>query len=282
MELIVVAVILALLLLLSIGALFSIKTRSNLESDAQRIINTLRLARNKTISSEQANTYGVYFDNLSSPQKYILFGGTSFASRNPSYDTVFNLSSEINFQEINLGPPTEVVFSRIIGTANYAGNIKLKSTQNPSQVATIYIEASGKVDLAASSASSLPMKDSRHVHFNLGWSIQSATSLKFYFSAAVPPQTEIVAMAAYFNVDKTKFDWSGTFVVGGSEQKFRIHTHLLDPTQAPYTILSITRDRNNGKNNQEVYIYIDDKEIAHYLNNTVEAGIPWGGSMVIQ
>jgi hypothetical protein len=110
----------------------------------------------------------------------------------------------------------------------------------------------------------------------LGWSIQNATVLKFKFSGPEPDQIETVDMAPYFNVDKTEFNWnneSSPFVVNGANQVFRIHTHTSN------TLLCIHRDRNNGKNNQEVIIYIVDggldKDIAHYLadaNDTVEKG----------
>ncbi len=78
-------------------------------------------------------------------------------------------------------------------------------------------------------------------------------------------------MADYFDVGKTEFNWQGSFSVGGTDQVFQIHTHILDPLAPPYTRLCVHRDRNNGKNDKEVIIYITDegvdKEIAHYLSD---------------
>ena len=51
-----------------------------------------------------------------------------------------------------------------------------------------------------------------------------------------------------------------------------MHTHFITPATFPYTRLCIHRDRNNGKNNQEVTVYIIDsgteKDIAHYSADT--------------
>jgi len=63
---------------------------------------------------------------------------------------------------------------------------------------------------------------------------------------------------------------------------FQIHTHSLDVSN---TLLCIHRDRNQGKNNQKVVIYIVDggidKEIAHYAGDTVSNGA-YGGIMEVQ
>ena len=73
-------------------------------------------------------------------------------------------------------------------------------------------------------------------------------------------QVEQISMIDYFSLED--FDWEGEFLVNGVLQKFKIHTHQLDPT----TFLCIHRDRNN--NTEEVYIYIIqsgiEKEIVHY------------------
>lgn len=276
-ELIFVIAIIIILLLISLVVLFSEREKSYLGNNAQGVINVLRLARNKTIASEQAISYGVHFDKTSSPNRYILFKG----QRGTSDDIIFELSRPVKFKEINL-TSDDVIFSRVTGAATPAGNIKLGLISDPSQTITIYIDASGKIDFATTAPIPSPdprVSDSRHVHFNLGWSIQNATTLKFFFPAT--GQTVTVDMANYFNADKTNFDWSGSFIVpaaGGTEQKFRIHTHLLSDTN---TILSITRDRNNGKNDKEVSISIDEKEIAHYQDGTVTQGL-WVNTMEIQ
>lgn len=270
-ELIVVIGILAILVGISATAFLFLRKKTDLDSSTQEIINMLRIAREKTIASEQASQYGVYFDDTISPHQYILFKGENFSLRDGSFDEVHKLPQNTEIYEMNLDGGGEIVFHRISGEAIPAGNIKIRLISDPSQTTTIYIGNSGQIDLVSPSSPSTVglIKDSRHAHFNLGWNMQNAVTLKFYFPDI--PQTETVNMADYFDAGKTEFNWSGNFSIGGQEQTFKVHTHLLDPVTWPYTRLCIHRDRNNGKNNQEVIIYIvdegEDKEIVHYLDD---------------
>jgi len=270
-EFLAVFAILLIIFVISATVFITLQGKSNLDNNNQQMIGLLRLARQKTLSSESASRYGVYFDDTVSPNQYTLFKGSSFTLRDPAFDDVHNLSKNIEIYEIDLSGGKEVIFSRITGEAFPSGNLKTRITESPSETAVVYIDNSGRVDTALSASPSADnlVKDSRHVHFDLGWSIQSATVLKFYFPAF--GQTQTISMADYFNLLKTEFDWSGTFPVGGADQDFQVHTHLIDPLTHPYTRLCIHRDRNNGKNNQEVIIYVVDggidKEIVHYLND---------------
>lgn len=286
-ELLVVVGIAVILLAITIVSFKAFHRKSDLDNASQEILTILRLAQNKTLASEGGSKYGVYFDNSSSPHQYILFKGNSYGSRDISFDEVYKLAKIVEISQINLGGSLETVFSRVEGRAFPSGNVGLRLTTDVTETRTIYIEESGLVSLSSVLApADGRVTDARHVHFNLGWSIQTATTLKFYFPNI--PQTETIEMMAYFNPAKTEFDWRGTFVVGGVDQVFKVHTHFLDPLTTPYTRLCIHRDRNNGKTDQEVIIYIVDggidKEIAHYLADaadTVNEGI-FGGTKEIQ
>jgi len=274
-EVLTIVGILIVLAAISIPAFRFFQKESNLNNSIEEIINTLRLAQNKTLASEGAIQYGVHFET----GEYVLFNGTTY---NPSAtdNEIHNLPKSVEIYEIELtGGGSEVIFDRVTGTTNQFGEVSLRLKTDTSKVKTIYIENSGQVGLTSPSVPSDTdrKRDSRHIHFDLGWSIQNATTLKFYFP--VFSQTETVDMANYFNADKTEFDWDGTFIVGGINQEFRVHTHFITPATFPYTRLCIHRDRNNGKNTQEVTIYIIDsgteKDIAHYLadtNDTVDQG----------
>ena len=280
-------VIAILVILIGIAAPIFIFFQKGLEfhNNVEETISVLRIARNKTLASEGASQYGVYFDNVSSPHQYILFKGQSFALRDSSFDEVNNLPDNIEVYNIDLSGGNEIVFDRITGSTSQPGSISLRLKTDPTKTKTIYIEGSGYVRLTAPVIPSDDNRvtDSRHVHFDLGWSIQDAISLKFDFVDA--GQIETIDMANYFNGDKTEFDWQGTFLIGGVDQIFRIHSHSLD---AFGTILCIHRDRNNNKNTEQVIIYIIDggieKNIAHYLadaNDTVNEGL-FGGTKEIQ
>jgi len=280
--------ILAVLTSLAIISFRYFNQGSVLEGNVQEIINMSRYARNRTIASEDASQYGIYFSDTVSPNEYIVFKGPDFSSRDVSYDQVHRLPDSLEFSGIDLDGGKEFVFARISGEAIPSGHIKVRLKNDVSREKTIYVKSSGQVDLNAPIVPAMTnlIKDSRHVDFDLGWGMQNAVSLKFFFPGAV--QTETVNMASYFNIDKTEFDWSGSFSVAGKEQIFRVHTHLLDSFVYPFTRLCVHRDRNSGGNDQEVIIYINDggvdKEIVHYLNDENATAVqgPFVAEMEVQ
>lgn len=285
-ELLVVVAIFVILSATALPAFNIFRKKSDVSNSAQELIAALRLAQSKTVSSENASQWGIYFNASTTPNSYTVFKGVSYASRDAGLDEVNLLSSKTEIYEISLaGGAAEVVFGRLKGDTEQAGTIKLRSVQDAAETKSITINSMGLAVLGEDAApNALPRKDARHVHFDLGWSIQNAATLKFYFPGA--SQTETVDMAGYFNADKSSFDWSGSFSVGGVTQEFRVHTHSLD---AFNTSLSLHRDRNQGKNNQEVFVSIIDggteKDIAHYLADaadTVEQGTYVYNGMEIQ
>jgi Tfp pilus assembly protein FimT len=271
-ELLIIVGITLLLATITGLAFQTFQRESNLANNTEEVINLLRVAKSKTIASEGALNYGVHLES----DKFVLFQGTVYDPLDTNNET-HNLSQRVEIYEINLtGGGSEVVFDRITGMTSQDGNVSLRLKADPSRTRIIYVQGSGQVGLISPS---IPpdtdrVKDSRHVHFDLGWSIQNATTLKFDFVDA--SQIETVSMAIYFNGDKSIFDWEETFSVGGTDQEFKVHTHFLDPTN---TILSIHRDRNDGKNTEKVIIYIvdgsADKDIVTYLadvDDTVQKG----------
>lgn len=281
-EILVIIGILIILTGITVPAFRYSQKESHLSSSVEEIINILRLVQNKTLASEEASQWGAYFDTTTTPHQYVSFKGMNYLSRDIAFDEIYRLPKVVEIYEINLGGENEVVFDRISGETSHSGNIKIRLINNLSKTETIYIESSGQIGLTSPPTPSDEnrIKDSRHVHFDLGWSIQDAVALKFYFPDI--PQIETINMTNYFNIDETEFDWEGMFSVGEINQVFQIHTHSLDAFNA---LLCIHRDRNQEKNNQEVIIYIVDngidKEIARYYNGEVEVD-SYGGIMEIQ
>ena len=279
-ELLVIIGTMIILMALATPAFRIFQKESDLNDSAEEIINILRLAQNKTLASEGASQWGIYFDDTTTPHQYTLFKGNNYAARDSNFDEVHKLPKTIEIYEINLGGK-EVVFNRVSGETNQSGNIKIRLISDISKTKIIYVENSGQIGLTSPTTPSdtSRVKDSRHLHFDLGWSIQNATYLKFQFLSPEPDQIEIINMANYFNADKTEFDWDNEgnpFLVNGVNQVFRVHTHSLNPFN---TLLCIHRDRNGGKNTEEVIIYIVDggidKDIVHYLadaNDTSQKG----------
>ena len=273
-EILIVIGILTILVAMAFPAFRSFRAESDLNSSAEEIINALRLAQSKTLASEWASQWGIHFSTSTIPHQYTLFRGENYALRVTSSDEIYDLPGSIEIYDINLAGGPEVVFDRLIGSTSQSGDLSLRLKTDPVKNQTIYIENSGQVGVTSPSVPSDTerIKDSRHVHFDLIWSIQNATTVEFYFPDI--PQTERIDMTDYFNIDKTVFDWQGEFIIGSVDQTFRIHTHFLDDFT---TLLCFHRDRNEGKNNQEVVIYIIDggikKEIVHYLGDINDAVI---------
>lgn len=270
-EFLVVFAILAILVAISATAFLYFSSKSDLQNNAQELIEILKSAQNKALSSEGASRYGVYFNNTTPVNQYILFKGASYSQRDVLFDEIHQLPSTIEIYEINLiGGGKETVFNRISGNDDLFGNVKIRLKNDNNSSATIYIENSGQAGLVSSSSPSGAglLKDTRHIHLDLGWSIQNATLLKLYFPAT--NSTQIINMAGFFNALKTEFSWDN-YSDPTATEVFKIHTHFLDPLAPPYTTLCLHRDRNNGKNTKEVIIYIADgdidKEVAHYYSD---------------
>jgi prepilin-type N-terminal cleavage/methylation domain-containing protein len=281
-EFLIVLGVLAMILTLSYASFSFLTKKGDLNSSTNNVFSALTLVKNKTIASEGAKQYGIYFDTNLSPNKFIIFQGSNYASREISFDEIHFLPKGIEFSSISFsGIGNEVVFNRLEGNTNNSGSIVLHSLKTDN-IETIYVYPSGEPSFRVETISGVGrVFDSRHVHFDLGWDISGSTILKFDFSNA--GQIRQVDITNYFSIDD--LDWEGEFIINNIVQKFRVHTHQLTPT----TQLCVHRDRDENKNNEEVYIYIIqsgiEKQIAHFdhdLSATVYKGNYVWNQMQIQ
>lgn len=271
-ELLLVMAVIALLINIAILSYRSFEQKTKLEIETENIITTLKLAQTKTMASEQASQYGLHFEN----NKYVLFKGGTFQPEAPD-NKIWQLDSQLEIYDISLfGGGSDVVFDRINGQTAQTGSIGLRLTSQLSQTTSICI-AQFVINLcqappSGQSPAGQTITKSRHVHFQLGWSIQQATLLKFNFITA--GQSEAIEMAPYFNQGKSQFDWQGEFTVNGLSQEYYVHTHQLDATN---TLLCIHR---HGNNTEEVIISIADagldKEIVRYFADGTGLTGPYG------
>lgn len=244
-ELLVIIGIIIILIAIAVPNLSFFQRESELINNSEEIINILKLAQNKTLASENASQWGVYFDNTTLPHQFILFKGGSFSSRDSAFDENHKLPETIEISQINLAGGKEVVFNRISGETNQAGNLTLRLISNPSKTQTIYIDSSGQIGL------NIPIvpangriKDSRHTHFVYNRIIDTAAEiLTLTFDSTV---TKNIGIAD--NLKDGQIYWEGEVDVSGQVQKIKIHTHRLN---SPDTLFSIHRDRRfNNKSLQ--------------------------------
>lgn len=263
-EVLVVIGIVTILIGLAIPAYFLLQRASDLTNSTEELVNTLRLAQNKTLASEGASSYGVYFNLSTTPHQYVLFKGESYASRDTLFDEIHTLPNSLEISAVDLGGESEVVFERISGAALQQGNISLRLKADPSQTKFVYIDNSGKVDIIAPviSSDAARIKDSRHVHFTYNQNAQNAIILHLIFPD-FPADNFDIDFQNYLNPDKTKFYWEGNVSVGPpggkTEQKLMIQTHLLDLTSAEF---SIHRDRRY--NDKALEISLDDENLIQF------------------
>jgi len=236
-EMLVIIGIFAILVLATVTAFRIFQRESELDNKIQELVSILKLAQNRTLASEQASQYGVYFDNNVSPHQYVIFKGANYLGRDASYDQVYKLPETIEIYEINLGG-SEIVFNRLTGTTLQPGNVKLRLKNDVSKTQTVYIENSGQVGLITPSGASDDnrLKDSRHIHFDYGRIIDTDTERIILNFGGLAQQEIIISQ----NLEENQIYWEGEVNVGGETQRIKIHTHRLN---SPDTQFSVHRDR---------------------------------------
>ncbi len=267
----------AIILIITVVTLFSLSTLNkqvSLDSASQNILSTLRLARSQTLASKSQTSYGVHFETT----KYVFFNGTSYTDGAAGNKEHLLGDSEISTISLN-GGGSEVIFARVRGGTTQYGSVVMRLIGDSSKTKTINIASSGQVSITDTiSSPTARVIDSRHLHFDLNWTLQTAVTLTLTFHNSPNPDTvQNIAMAGFFDGPKSVFDWSGTVAVNGSDQVLRVHTHSLD---AFATDLSITRDKRY--NDKAVDVSIDSKAIVSFNAAGVATVGAYGGTMTTQ
>ncbi len=272
-ELSVTLGIIVILLLISVPVFLFFQRRSELNNSVEEIISTLRSAQNKTLASEGASQYGVYFDSSAWPHQYTLFKGLSFASRDGSFDKVYNLPTGIEIYGINLsGGGNETVFDRLTGNASPDGNVSLRLKTEPANSKTIYVESSGQLGLTPPSVPSdeARIKNSRHIHFDYSRQIATSETLALDFIS----KTENILIAN--NLKDGQIYWEGEVEVDSELQKLKIHTHRFNN---PDTQFSVHRDRRY--NNKTLEIEISEDVSGNLISYTADGQESRGTSIFL-
>ena len=267
-----ILVVLAVLMIVSgliVPGFNFFRKQSSLNAATQEIINTLRLAQNKTLASEGNSSFGVYLES----DKFILFKGTAY-SASSSNNEAHNLDSSLRISTLSLNGSNSVVFERLTGnTVNY-GAITLEQIDDISQNKVIFIDSSGSVSLASSSANDASReKDTRHVEFLYGQNVKTASTLSLAFPES--GTTNNIAFGDYLNSGQTQFSWEGTVVVAGENQELKIHTHSLTDTSV---LFCVHRDRQ--KNTAALNISLDGQNLINFAANgeITQGTSPWVAS----
>ncbi len=274
LEIVIVVALSAVLSTFGIVSFRSLQNYTELDSAANQIVAVLREARDRALTGSAPGGYGIHFEE----NRYVRFVGPSYASGTPT-NVIYYAPSSLQLYDIHAGGDSNIIFDPVDGAPDSSGSTSIRIIDDPSQYRTIHIFSTGAIGTGDAIASTGGRAvDTRHAHFDLGWSIQSANILTLRFSDSPNPDTvQNISMASYKNAGNTEFDWSGTVTVGGAPQTLRIHTHLLSGIN---TILSIHRDRRF--NTKALSVSIDGKEIVSYATNGDASVGLFGGTMEIQ
>lgn len=276
-SLIEIAVAIAVLLIIAglvIPGFNFFQKQSALETAAQEIIQTARLAQSKTLASENDSNFGVFFEN----NRFILFKGVAYPA-NPVDDEIHQLDSSLIISAINFnGAVQYAVFERLTGATTNYGSLVINQINNPTQSKTIYLNPSGAISLSADAANDdNRLKDSRHVEVLFSQSVKTAGVLTVNFSDDFV--TGNVNFQGYLNADKTEFSWEDAIIVNGQTQKLKIHTHILTDTEA---LFCFHRDRQ--ENTKAVNFALDGQNLINYsATGAITSGSSvWAGTAQIK
>ena len=107
---------------------------SSLNSERQTAIGILQKTRNLSMANINEAKHGIYLD----ADKYTIFQGENYSSRDPAYDEIININPIITKSGLQ-----EVVFEQLTGKPSAIGNIILS---NIIRSIAISIENEGRIN----------------------------------------------------------------------------------------------------------------------------------------
>lgn len=134
-EMLLSVTIIGVLAGLSLPIYGSFQNRNDLDITAESTANALRRAQTYARGSKDDSQWGVEVQSTA----ITLFKGTSFASRDTTYDETITVASTVGVS----GSLTEVLFSKLSGAPSTTGDITLTAITN--DVRTVSINAKGMV-----------------------------------------------------------------------------------------------------------------------------------------
>ena len=140
-EILAVITIIFILSVISFNVFLNLNTDQAWSGDVEQIIETLRLARNQTLSSKNASQYGVHF----SSSKITIFTGALYNSDAPTNQD-FPFSSGGTIVSLNLiSGGSDIVFNRLTGEVDDYGTLVVSSSKL-SKTKTITVYKTGLIE----------------------------------------------------------------------------------------------------------------------------------------
>lgn len=127
LELLLSVAIISLLTALSLPVYRTLVKKNDLDIAAGTVVSSLRRAQILSQAVDGDTTWGVKIQSGS----IVVFKGTNYTARDPSYDEIFDLATSIT-----PSGTTEYVFSKLIGLPQITGTATL-TTENDARTITI-------------------------------------------------------------------------------------------------------------------------------------------------
>jgi len=142
-EILIGVAVLATLATLILGGMSSFRESANLNRARDIVIQQLKKARIRTLSSNSSSSFGVRFASSS----VVLFKGNGYNQSDPSNETE-NLPALTEIINVGFTGTTSlnVYFKRLTGEPTNTGIITLRSTRNPDKILRVQINAAGLID----------------------------------------------------------------------------------------------------------------------------------------
>ncbi len=128
-ELIVVITIIFIVTAAVVPIYGNLQSSSQLNETTSQAVQALRMARERSVSRYNNSRHGVKFDNISSPNKFVLYQGDSYATRDSAYDRETILAETMSLVTTGLSPAgDEINFSMGLGAPDKTGSININHT----------------------------------------------------------------------------------------------------------------------------------------------------------
>ena len=147
-ELLIVIAIGIILVTASVPIYSNLQVKAQLNESATQVVQTLRTAREYSLSRYQDSAWGVFIDNnLMTDDGYVLYKGDSYETREADYDRETSLDIPLSF--INLGfnltgANIDINFSKGLGKPNNVGSLVINNNVEGSR--TIVVNSLGMVE----------------------------------------------------------------------------------------------------------------------------------------
>jgi Tfp pilus assembly protein FimT len=143
-EILIIIGIVALMTMFLAPNLLKYYYKTQVEKDAQRIVATLRMARDNSISQKDSLSWGVHFENATNTDFFILFKGDSYSLGTPVQRV--NLSANVIFSNIPQSSSTDIIFSKLSGLPASTSSIIISLANDSSVYHNIKIFPSGEIN----------------------------------------------------------------------------------------------------------------------------------------